>query len=152
MTQVDFYILGDSSRRSIEYLCCQLTEKAITQGKTVYIQASSSEQALRLDELLWKYKPESFLAHKNLTQIETLDDETLGTDFHYPIVIGAGEEIVAGYDQVLINLDQQVPMFFSRFNRVAEMVGHLAEEKSSARERYRFYKSRGYPLNKYDIQ
>jgi len=152
MTQIDFYILTDISSRNIEYITCQLTEKALAQNKSVYIQANSSEQANRLDELLWKYKPESFMAHKNLLQAEMQSDDPPIQPFHYPIVIGMGEEIIDGYDQVLINLDSNVPPFFSRFQRMAEMVSNLTEDKKLARQRYRFYKERGYPLNKHDIQ
>jgi len=149
MTQIDFYILTDTSVRNIEYICCQITEKAMIQKKSVYIQVSSAEQANRLDELLWKYKPESFLAHKNL--LETNETGNIST-YDYPIVIGMGEDIIDNYDQVLINLDDHIPPFFSRFHRVAEMVSNNNEDKKAARERYRFYKDRGYPLNKYDIQ
>jgi len=151
MTQVDFYILNENSQRNIEILTCQLIEKAVAQQHSVYIQCTSSEQANRLDELLWKYKPESFLAHKNLLQSDLQKNKDIEA-YHYPVVIGSGEDIINGYDQLLINLDAQVPQFFSRFHRVAEMVSNDNSDKELARQRYRFYKERGYPLKNHDIQ
>jgi DNA polymerase-3 subunit chi len=53
---------------------------------------------------------------------------------------------------VLINLSNDVPPYFSRFKRVAELVSGEASQRSAARERYRFYKDRGYTLNTHEIQ
>jgi DNA polymerase-3 subunit chi len=48
---------------------------------------------------------------------------------------------------VLVNLAPQVPEFFSRYERVAEVVDANAERRELSRERYRFYRDRGYKLN-----
>ncbi|MCZ6854116.1 MAG: DNA polymerase III subunit chi, partial [Gammaproteobacteria bacterium] len=49
-----------------------------------------------------------------------------------------------GHDDVLINLSDHVPTFFGRFERVAEIV--VGETTNRGRERYQFYRDRGYPL------
>ena len=46
-----------------------------------------------------------------------------------------------------MNLDSHVPPFFSRFERTLEFVNKDTEVQAAGRERYLFYKQRGYPLN-----
>ena len=146
MTQVDFYILGDQSRRTLELMVCQLCSKALDNNMHVYINVRDEQQAVQLDELLWTFKPESFLPHQNL-----ISDNNMSKTYEMPIIINKGDQIPQGYDQLLINLDTNIPQFFSRFNRVAELVGDDENEKQLGRDRYRFYLERGYQLNKYDL-
>ena len=47
---------------------------------------------------------------------------------------------------VLINLHAAPPPFFSRFERLAEIVGADEADAAAARERFRFYRERGYEL------
>ena len=47
----------------------------------------------------------------------------------------------------MINLAAEVPEFFSRYQRVAEVVDGHAERRERSRDRYRFYRDRGYKLN-----
>jgi len=52
---------------------------------------------------------------------------------------------------LLINLGLDVPGFFSRFERVAEVVDGDETQKAKGRERFRFYKDRGYPLETHKL-
>jgi DNA polymerase-3 subunit chi len=45
-----------------------------------------------------------------------------------------------------------VPPFFSRFHRVAELVDGDEEQRRQSRERYRFYRDRGYALENHPIK
>jgi DNA polymerase-3 subunit chi len=146
MTQVDFYILGSKSGRTLELLVCQLCNKALENNMHVYINVRSEQQAAELDDLLWSFKPESFLPHQNLLSNQILTETSI-----IPIIINKGEQIPDGYDQLLINLNSDIPQFFSRFDRVAEIVAKDENEKQLGRDRYRFYRERGYLLNKYDL-
>ena len=56
-----------------------------------------------------------------------------------------------GECEVLINLDSDVPLFFSRFERVAEILDQDPQTRQKGRERYRFYRDRGYDLNTHEI-
>jgi DNA polymerase-3 subunit chi len=47
----------------------------------------------------------------------------------------------------LLNLAPAVPAQFARFERLLEVVGNSEDELVAGRERYRFYRDRGYPLN-----
>jgi DNA polymerase-3 subunit chi len=66
-----------------------------------------------------------------------------------PIVLTNKGEDVCHYD-LLINLDDEWPPFFSRFERLVEIVGTEEDNKVKARSRYKFYKDRGYPLQTFD--
>jgi DNA polymerase-3 subunit chi len=52
---------------------------------------------------------------------------------------------------VLINLHALPPPFFSRFERLAEIVSRDEVERAAGRERWKFYKARGYEIRSYDL-
>jgi len=94
-----------------------------------------------MDRLLWTFRDGSFIPHGLIGKAEAA---------HTPVLIGHGEDAEEEHD-ILINLNQQVPDFFSRFERVAEPIDQDAEIRKTGRTRYRFYKDRGYPLETHDI-
>ena len=55
------------------------------------------------------------------------------------------------HDQVLLNLRDEWPQFFSRFQRLVEIVSLDEEDRRLARERYKFYRDRGYEIQKHDL-
>jgi DNA polymerase III subunit chi len=141
MTRVDFYILRDTGDPARALFACRLTEKAVQQGHQVYINTESAVQLQQLDDLLWTFRAGSFLPH-------AVDD---GQDHGAsPVLLAHGREPRDCHD-VLVNLSNDVPPFFSRFNRVAELVGGDETQRAGARNRYRFYKDRGYTLNTHEI-
>jgi DNA polymerase-3 subunit chi len=142
MTRIDFYILPESSssEASRENYACRITEKAYQLGHHVYLHSESEIQSKRLDELLWSFRPGSFIPH-------ALDTES-GQE---AVTIGHAHEPMENTD-VLINLANEAPVFFSRFERVAEIVDGSAKNKEAARQRFRFYRDRGYELNHHHIQ
>jgi DNA polymerase-3 subunit chi len=141
MTQVDFYILKDSSPRAQALLTCRLSEKAYKKGHQVFINTNSGEQLKQLDDMLWTFSTGSFLPHACYEG---------KTDSTQPVLLGHAIE-PEGPSDVLVNLSNDVPAFFSRFNRVAELVGGDETQRQAARERYRFYKDRGYTLNTHNL-
>ena len=52
---------------------------------------------------------------------------------------------------LLINLQLEIPGFFSRFRRVAEVVTQDASSLEALRRSWTFYKERGYQLEKHDL-
>jgi DNA polymerase-3 subunit chi len=139
MTKVDFYILKDPAAR--QHFICRLAEKVWQQGHRVYIHTPDAAQSRQLDELLWTFRDGSFIPHG-------LDDDAAAE--RASIHIGHGEE-PRHHDDVLINMGHTVPLFFSRFQRVAEVVGGDEQERQAGRERFRFYRDRGYPLASHTI-
>jgi DNA polymerase-3 subunit chi len=63
-----------------------------------------------------------------------------------PVVLTASLEDKLPHHQVLMNLGSTLPGSFASFERLLEIVGTDAQELQAGRERYRFYRDRGYPL------
>jgi DNA polymerase-3 subunit chi len=139
MTRVDFYISKDHGDNARLVIAARLAEKAVKQGLRVFIHSTSENEATAMGTLLWAAKPASFLPH-------SLGD----AEAEERIAIGWGQEPV-GHNQFLINLAVNAPPFFSRFERVAEVVTQDADRIDALRSAWRFYKDRGYPLGKYDV-
>lgn len=138
MTKVDFYILANDSR---ERTACKLSEKAYGLGNRVYIHTESAQQTLHVDELLWTFRDGSFVPHERYQT---------GSSGESPIQIGCDENPDTQCD-VLINLTTGVPLFFSRFLRVAELVGTDNDAKKQGRDRFRFYRDRGYSIETHEL-
>ena len=141
MTKVDFYLLGEGAD-SRERIACRLAEKAWRLGNRVYVLAPDQAAAQALDELLWTFSQGSFVPHavcEPQTDVEA-----------HPVLIGHAEP-PASLQDVLISLANDVPAWFSRFTRVAELVGAAEEDKTRGRERFRYYRERGYPLETHKL-
>jgi len=110
-------------------------------GHRVVIHTRSAEEARHVDRLLWTFQEQSFVPHGLLGECES--EIT-------PILIGDAEQAHDEHD-VLINLAMEVPTFFSRFSRLAECVDNDDVARTASRERYRFYRDRGYPLSLHEI-
>ena len=135
MTRIDFYqISGDECA-----FACRLIDQVYRKGHQIYVHTSTEEQARTLDEQLWTFKEETFVPH-------SLHSEALDV----PIKIGFDHEPEEHQD-VMINLSGQIPHFFSRFDRVAEVVPVDQNSRQAARENYAYYKERGYVLNYHKI-
>lgn len=139
MTLVGFYVVQAAGEDERLRVAARLVDKAFGAGHRVYINAASEAQAKTLDELLWTFRPSSFLPH----------GENGGADSEL-IAIGWGAE-PAGHDDLLVNLQLEIPPFFSRFRRVAEVVTQDPTSLEALRRSWRFYKERGYELEKHDI-
>ncbi|MDH3671252.1 MAG: DNA polymerase III subunit chi [Gammaproteobacteria bacterium] len=138
MTRVDFYLTHDIDP---SLAVCRLTNKAFRLGHQLYILTENSEQSVTLDRLLWTFNPGSFIAHSLYNA--DLDQEV-------PVLIGE-QEPPENWHDVLISLTLAIPSFFSRFGRVADVVGAAEEAKQQARERFRFYRERGYSLQTHNL-
>ncbi len=142
MTQIDFHILQDTSAEARWLYVCRFIEKVERLGHSILVVTETLEQAQELDDLLWSFKPESFIAHQIIG-----GEEDVKVEITYAEPSGA---IQSGeHHDVLINLSSHIPEFFSRFARVAEIVIQEPNILENTREHYRFYKQRGYPINQH---
>lgn len=141
MTRVSFYILKSTAAAKRQEFACRLAEKAYQQGHQVYIHTASAAEAQQLDEALWAFRADSFVPHQCLTD---------NNDSDSPILIGHQSAPPRLMD-VMINLAEQQPLFFSQFERVAEIVDDNESIKQAGRERYQFYRHRGYELQTHNI-
>ena len=141
MPQVDFYILHTQQRSEKDRLACQLADKAWHQGYRIFIQTNFPAQAQHLDMMLWFFKEESFLPHDLYPDVP----QSLA-----PIRIGYTAQICANMD-VLINLTETVPPFYEHLKRIVEIVDDIPSARTTGRNRYRFYRDKGYELKTHQI-
>ena len=135
MTRIDFYQTSGDEHA----FACRLIDMVYRKGRQIYVHTSTEELARTLNEQLWTFKEDSFVPH-------SLHSEAMDV----PIKIGFDHEPEEHQD-VLVNLSGQIPHFFSRFDRVAEIVPVDQNSRESARENYAYYKERGYVLNYHQI-
>jgi DNA polymerase-3 subunit chi len=144
VTRVDFYILEPSANDARLLLACRLAEKAVEHSYEVLINAESEPESQKLDQLLWTFSQGSFLPHR------LLSDSAHAQEGEH-IWIGCGEEPGISRPDLLINLARKVPEFFSRFDRVAEVVSGDEQNKAAGRDRFRYYRDRGYELQTHQV-
>ncbi|MDH5357065.1 MAG: DNA polymerase III subunit chi [Gammaproteobacteria bacterium] len=141
MTRVSFYILKGSEEADRQEFACRLAEKAYKLGKQVYIHAPDEQQCEQINQTLWSFRADSFVPH----ELDTGSNES-----DCPVLIGHTSAPPRLMD-LLINLDSEQPKFFSQFERVAELINDDEQIKTSGRDRYQFYKHRGYELETHHL-
>ncbi len=162
MTKVDFYTGVEDKLRT----ACKLSHKAVESGKRVHLYSPDEATTLTLDALLWSYPTTAFLPHCR-------SDEQGANEM--PVVLAhptknstvsknsaSGENSVPDenfihsktfpHNEVLISLHSTCLPFFSRFERVIEIVGLDAADTHTGRERFSFYRDRGYEMRHFDLR
>ncbi len=117
-----------------------LSEKAVRKGRRVFVLVSDVQATAALEAALWCDSPTGFLPHCR-------SDARFVAET--PLVIDWQSENLP-HDDILINLGQEQPPFFSRFRRLIELVGTDDADREYARSRYRFYRDRGYEIRTFD--
>jgi len=142
MPRVDFYILPDAGALARMRHACQLTEQAYEQGQKVYLRTPAAE-AGQLDEMLWTFGDHAFLPHEVATP---------GSPSHPLIAALIGQDQApAGFHGLLVNLTDELPPDADRYERIAEVVAADPERKQRARDRFRQYRERGWPLESHNV-
>lgn len=139
MTQIDFYSLPDTDPEARIILTCRLLEKSLAKKHRVLIQVNDKDDAEQLSEKIWGFRPESFLAHGFLNEHPKNQIEIGWTNDH------------GSQSDILIQLSDEIPEFFSRFNRVIEITCNTPAIITPTRLHFRFYKERGYPLKHHKL-
>ena len=137
MTKIDFYTGSTDKLRT----ACQLSHKAMQNGVRVAFSTLDAATADALDKLLWHYPATAFIPHCRSDAEDAAQ---------WPVVLNSGNDSFPHYD-LLISLHGECVPFFSRFERVIEIVGHDAEDSRLGRERFKFYRDRGYELSHIDL-
>lgn len=137
MTKVDFYTGTTDKLRT----ACQLSHKAMQSGLRTVISLPDEATSAALDKLLWHYPATAFIPHC-LGDAKDADQ--------MPVVLNHGSDKFPHHD-LLISLHDECVPFFSRFERVVEIVSNDAEDSRKGRERFKFYRDRGYELRHIDL-
>ena len=133
MTRIDFYHYADDKLR----FACRLAAKGCEQSSRIVVWSDDAELLGRFDRDLWTFQSTRFVPH--VWASSGLAAET-------PVILATSDENLPHHD-VLLNLGNEWPPFFSTFERLLEIVATDEEDKARARSRYAFYKKRGYDIN-----
>jgi len=132
MTRIEFYSDADPKLQ----VACQLVARAIQDAKRVLILAPDETVNRAMDRMLWTFQATGFVPH--CMSHDALASET-------PVLI-ARDGANLPHDEVLLNLSQECPSFFARFERLIEIVSRDDEDKQLGRNRYRYYRDRGFDI------
>jgi DNA polymerase-3 subunit chi len=102
----------------------------------VLVFAPDPAIAERFDRMLWIQPAIGFLPHCRA-------DSNLASQT--PVLIADNLDQLP-QDRCLLNLSSEVPPGFSRFEELVEFVSTADDDRLPARERYRFYRDRGYEV------
>jgi DNA polymerase-3 subunit chi len=91
MTEVLFV---QTSASRMEMRACEIAEESYAQGRRLQIIALDQEQAERLDDLLWTFKPDTFIPHG--LWVGSPDEPA------QPVVVTTRKEAVEGMDSLLM--------------------------------------------------
>ena len=137
LTQIDFYFHAENKLQT----ACALSAKACARGLRVLAFCPDPEASRKFSRLLWTTPAISFIPH-------CAPDDRLAAVT--PVIVGHDGSNLP-HDQVLLNLRDEWPPFFSRFRRLIEIVSLDEEDRRLARERYKFYRDRGYEIQNHDL-
>ena len=137
MTQIDFYTnVADKVQTAV-----RIVAKAYSRGHSMLIYCADAQTAQHVDRMLWTTPATGFIPHCRP------DDVVAKVT---PVIIDySGAEPF--HDQLLLNLRAEWPAFFGRFERLVEIVSFEETDRQSARERFKFYRDRGYAIRTHDL-
>ena len=139
MTQIDFHV---NAPDKLGY-ACRLARKGYLGGSRMVFYADDAAWLARFDQALWTFSALDFIPHCHVR--DALASQT-------PILLtGAADIERSAHHDVLVNLDRLQPDVFSRFERLVEVVGADDADLEAGRQRYKFYRDRGYPLVRHDL-
>lgn len=129
MPQVDFYNLPSDSAEEHLLFVCRLINKAWQQIDSIYIHCNDETQRQTLNQLLWQFKPESFIPHNLREEMPEA-----------PVTLGIKENGYSSLQAALfVNLTNQPVENYHSFSRIVEFVINDPQHKEHARNNYRFY-------------
>lgn len=142
MPPVDFHILREAGDTARYRYACQLTAQAYDRNEPVFIRTRDTDEARRIDDLLWTFSDGAFIPH------EVVKAES-PTHPRIAALIGPGEAPTA-YRALVINLATELPAQLEDYAQIAEVVDAHPDSKKLARERYKSYRDRGCALKTVD--
>lgn len=141
MTEVDIhYNLSDKAAYA-----CRLVRKMVGRGASAVL-LGAPQQLEQLDRLLWTFSAQDFLPHCRSDAPATM---LLAS----PIVlaeVAPDIDATSTREPILVNLGFEVPAGFEKHQRLIDLVGQDESERTLGRQRWKFYKERGYPIKAHD--
>jgi len=131
---VTFYVLAEASASARLRLACRIADKAYRAGQKVLIWDPDAAELAQLDELLWSFGDDRcFIPHELLVA---------GVAAEAPVLLSANA-LPEGPIDVLMNLAEELPQFFTRATRVIEVIDGEDRRRAAGRARFKAYRERG---------
>jgi len=137
MTEIAFL---HGARDRLEAIATWLAHAGSEVGPVV-VYVPAGELGEKLDRLLWTHPATGFVPHCRTE--DKLAAET-------PIVFASTLDHPP-HDNCLLNFSDEIPPGFSRFRQLVEIISSADGDRLAGRERFRFYRERGYLLEARDI-
>jgi DNA polymerase-3 subunit chi len=121
---------------------CRLLRKAVGSGAKIVVTGSVPTLA-QLDATLWTFSATDFVPH-------CFADSEARVLAASPVILASSMQNVP-HRQVLVNLDEGVPLGYDRFERVIEVVGLEEQDRQTARHRWKHYAQQGDNIIRHDL-
>jgi len=145
LTDINFYVGKQDSLDGRLLIACKLVKMAVKRNLHVHIHTDNERTSQTLDTLLWTEEAHSFLPHAIIDEEQDSSAEKLDA-----ITLSHHVEPITNCDY-LINLSNIRPAFFSRYKKMAEIIDQDQAILTAGRERYAFYRDRGYTLEYHQL-
>ena len=138
MTSITFY----SHALDRFQIAIRVAAKAVKRKMKVSILTCTDMESNQLSDALWAASDTSFLPNCRS------DDQNVALT---PIAIDYDAKALRK-EGLLINLTNDIPPFFSTFERLIEIVCQEPIVNIPARKRYLHYRDRGYPIQSFSLK
>jgi DNA polymerase-3 subunit chi len=132
MTEVVFYtgVVDELS------FVTKLSEKILKVKRVARIATRDAAHSKEVSNYLWSHQPTKFIPH-NVELNTSADDKT---------ALDVSHDTKSSNPDILINLTETPPDHFSSFNRLVEVVSTSKKAIEIARQRFKWYRDRGYKI------
>ena len=137
MTKVEFHF---NAPDKFGY-ACRLVRKIYRVGHEAGVWSDNQQELAKFDQLLWSFSQHDFIPHVMHSNPHAADT---------PVVLATGS-LESGHHSVIVNLGAEPPPVFGRFERLIEVITGDEADRESGRERWRFYRDRGYDMTRHDL-
>ncbi|MGH1360348.1 MAG: DNA polymerase III subunit chi [Burkholderiaceae bacterium] len=137
MTKVDFHF---NAPDKFGY-ACRLVRKIYRAGHEAVVWSDDEKALAEFDQRLWSFSGPDFIPH-----VMHSDPNAAAT----PVVLATGS-LESHHHGVIVNLGVEPPPIFGRFERLIEVVTRDETDRQAGRERWRFYRDRGYDMTRHDL-
>ena len=144
MTEIAFHF---NIPDRVAYLS-RLLRKAVGRSESIVVVAEAAELD-RFDRKLWELSATDFIGHWREGQERGATGAAMQERARVWLTADVSSCARHG---VLVSLMPQVPAGFEQFARLIEVVSLDEAERAQARERWRYYTSRGYQIQRHDVQ
>ncbi len=123
------------------HAACKIAARRWSHAQTLVVYCADTSRLTQFDTLLWSFDDLSFVPH--VWAQDPLAAQT-------PVLLTTAALALPRFD-LLLNLDDDCPPFFTQFKTVLEVVSQDADDREAARQRWRHYQQAGHAIQRMDL-